>query len=92
MTRKENNDTTDPGQIQLNLSAQKDMSSIQQWARHIFYTAKLHNFLLIKKLLPETYGGCLIRPTMSLSVVILGLDPEIHLSMKVCMDAASSAA
>ncbi len=36
--------------------------------------------------------GCLISPTMSLSVVILGLDPGIHLSMKVSMDAASSAA
>ena len=29
---------------------------------------------------------------MSLSVVILGLDPGIHLPMKVCVDAASSAA
>ena len=30
-----------------------------------------------------------MRPTMSLSVVILGLDPGIRHSMKVSMDAGS---
>ena len=33
-----------------------------------------------------------MSPTMSLYLVILGLDPGIHLPMKICMDAASSAA
>ena len=33
-----------------------------------------------------------MSPTMSLSVVILGLDPGIHLPKKASMDAASSAA
>ncbi|UZJ41161.1 hypothetical protein OO006_12560 [Prosthecochloris sp. SCSIO W1101] len=36
--------------------------------------------------------GSLIGPTMSLYLVILGLDPGIHLPMKICRDAASSAA
>ena len=37
-------------------------------------------------------GGYLIGPAMSLSIVILGLDPGIHLPRKVSMDAASNAA
>ncbi|WP_294345722.1 hypothetical protein [Prosthecochloris sp.] len=36
--------------------------------------------------------GCLVSPIISLSVVILGLDPGMHLPMKVSVDAASSAA
>ena len=36
--------------------------------------------------------GFLISPVTCLYVVILGLDPGIHLPMKVTMDAASSAA
>ena len=33
-----------------------------------------------------------VSPIITLSLVILGLDPGIHLPMKVSMDAASSAA
>ena len=36
--------------------------------------------------------GYLISPAICLYVVILGLDPGLHLPMKVSMDAASSAA
>ena len=41
---------------------------------------------------PFLHGSCLISLTFYLFLVILGLDPGIHLPMRVSMDAASSAA
>ncbi len=47
---------------------------------------------LLRTMITSLIGGCLISLTFYLFLVILGLDPGIHLPVKVSMDAASSAA